>query len=86
MASKKEYSSFAEINLDLEILSLERKIALSKIAESAEDTQIGIKKTLAPFNVVRSMIDGVANFYDSNKFKTLAASYAVRMLIRWLKK
>jgi hypothetical protein len=61
----KKYSSYAEIDLDLEILKLEKEISYQKLILSVQRT----KEAISPENIVLGFFDSfkniIANSYGS---------------------
>ena len=79
---KKEYVSYEQINLDLEILRTERSIAYHKVIKSFKDTKSEIKSSFAPINVIKS---GFGLFSSSNKgtnIKAIVISALINFVIK----
>lgn len=75
----KKYSSYAEIDRDLEILKLEKKINYQKLVLSIDKT----KESLLPVNLVYGLF---------SSYKTLGSTlyvnilkYLIPFLIQWLR-
>jgi len=85
MPSKKEYTSFEEINLDLKIRSLTKEIALQKTLQSLENTKVEFKKSIAPFNIAKTLVTNVSSIYNTDGLKVVASTLAFKLLSRWLK-
>lgn len=77
---KKVYSSYAEIERDLEILRLERALYLEKMKLSFDHT----KQQLEPSNLLRSYF----SFSGKFNFSTLAsmAKIAFPIIVKFMKK
>jgi hypothetical protein len=76
----KKYSSYAEIELELEILKLEKELNLQKIKLNVEKT----KESLLPKNIIKSFL---------GDYKTILSDYsgtilniAIPLLINWFTK
>ena len=54
----KKYSSYAQIEMDLEILTLEREINYQKILLSVDKT----KESIIPFRKINKVLETVYNF------------------------
>ncbi len=77
---KKRYSSYAEIELDLEILKVEKELNLKRIVLNVEKT----KESLLPKNLLKSFL---------GDYKTILSGYsgtiinlAIPLLINWITK
>ena len=81
MEKKKEYNSFEEINLDLQIYKIEKEIALSKIIKTVDDTKTEIKYKLQPLNIIKSVVLNLSSLYKSNNIKTLLTTYGINFLL-----
>lgn len=68
MESKK-YSSYAEIDRDLEILKLEKEISYQKLVLSIQKT----KDSITPENIVRGFFDSYKNIL-SNSYVSILKS------------
>lgn len=86
MERKKEYSSFEEINLDLQIFHIEKEIALSKILRTIDDTKAEVKYSLQPINMIKSVLLNLSSLYNSNNIKTLLTTYGINFLLGKLNK
>ena len=77
---KKRYSSYAEIELDLEILKVEKELNLKRIVLNVEKT----KESLLPKNLLKSFL---------GDYKTILSGYsgtilniAIPLIINWITK
>jgi hypothetical protein len=76
----KKYSSYAQIELELEILKLEKELNLQKIKFNVEKT----KESLAPKNIIKSFF-GDYKAMLSNSSGTIL-NIAIPLLINWFTK
>ena len=76
----KKYSSYAEIELELEILKLEREINLQKIILDVEKT----KESLLPKNILKSLIGDYKSILSNSSGMIL--NIVIPLLINWLTK
>lgn len=77
---KKRYSSYAQIELDLEILKVERALNVQRIVLNVEKT----KESLLPKNLVKSFLGDYKSIL-SNYYGTIL-NIAVPLLINWFTK
>ena len=73
----KKYSSYAQIELELEILKVERELNLKRIVLSVAQT----KESLSPVNLIKSIF-GNYKALLSNYSATLF-NMAIPLLIKW---
>lgn len=73
----KKYSSYAQIDMDLEILKLEREINYQKILLSVDKT----KESIVPFRKINKVLETVSNF-SSGTLGTLLKTL-IPMAINW---
>ena len=76
----KKYSSYAEIELELEILKVERELNLKRIVLDVEKT----KESLLPINLVKGFIGDYKSIFSNYSGKII--NIALPMLINWLLK
>ena len=76
----KKYSSYAEIELELEILKLEKELNLQKIKFNVEKT----KESLMPKNIIKSFF-GDYKAMLSNSSGTIL-NIAIPLIINWFTK
>jgi hypothetical protein len=76
----KKYSSYEQIELDLEILNIERKINLQKIVLNIHKTKEG----LFPLNIIKGVIRDYKSIL-SNHSGTLL-KIAIPLIISWISK
>jgi hypothetical protein len=76
----KKYSSYAEIELELEILKLEKELNLQKIKLNVEKT----KESLMPKNIIKSFFGDYKEML-SNSSGTIF-NIAIPLLINWFTK
>lgn len=74
----KRYSSFKEIDQELEMLKLQREIHLRKVNLQLQQTQ----ELLTPQSIFTSYIKGFSNAISDNYMQILYA--AVPMIIKWI--
>jgi hypothetical protein len=74
---RKKYSSYAEIEMDLEILKLEREINYQKILLSVEKT----KESILPFRKINKVLETVSNFL-SGTYGTILKT-VIPIAINW---
>ncbi|MFZ4678650.1 MAG: DUF6327 family protein [Flavobacterium sp.] len=72
-----KYSSFAEIELDLQILKIEREIHYQKIVLSIDKT----KESILPFRKVNKILESVSNF-SSGMYGTILKTL-IPIAINW---
>jgi hypothetical protein len=72
-----KYSSYAEIELDLQILKIEREIQYQKIVLSIDKT----KESILPFRKVNKILESVSNF-SSGKYGTILKTL-IPIVINW---
>ena len=80
MESKK-YSSFVEINKELEILKLEKEIYSRKLLLSFDNT----KESLAPSNIASSMVSSVTRGFNFNSIGSIL-KLSMPLLVTWFVK
>jgi len=73
----KKYSSYAEIELDLEILKLEREIHYEKIVLSIDKT----KESIIPFKKINKVLETISNF-SSGMYGTILKT-VIPIAINW---
>ncbi len=73
----KKYSSYAEIEMDLEILKLEKEIHYEKIVLSIDRT----KESIIPFRKINKVLETVSNF-SSGMYGTILKT-AIPIAINW---
>lgn len=73
----KKYSSYAQIDMDLEILKLEREINYQKILLSVDKT----KESIVPFRKINKVLETVSNF-SLGTLGTLLKTL-IPMVINW---
>jgi hypothetical protein len=72
-----KYSSYAEIELDLQILKIEREIQYQKIVLSIDKT----KESILPFRKVNKILESVSNF-SSGPYGTILKTL-IPIVINW---
>lgn len=75
---KKKFSSYAEIELELEILKLERELNLQKIVLDIEKT----KESLQPKNIIKGFIGDYKSILSNSSGVIL--NIAIPLIINWL--
>lgn len=76
----KKYSSYAEIELELEILKLERELNLQKIILDVEKT----KESLLPKNIIKSFLGDYKSILSD--YSGMILNMAIPLLINWFTK
>ncbi|MBA4317125.1 MAG: hypothetical protein C0412_01880 [Flavobacterium sp.] len=76
----KKYSSYAEIELELEILKLEKELNLQKIKLNVEKT----KESLLPKNIIKSFLGDYKSILSNSSGMIL--NIAIPLLINWFTK
>jgi len=76
----KKYSSYAEIELELEILKLERELNLQKIILDVEKT----KESLLPKNIIKSFLGDYKSILSD--YSGVVLNIAIPLLINWFTK
>ena len=76
----KKYSSYAEIELELEILKLERELNLQKIILDIEKT----KESLLPKNIIKSFLGDYKSILSD--YSGTILNIVIPLLINWLTK
>jgi hypothetical protein len=76
----KKYSSYAEIELELEILKLEKELNLQKIKLNVEKT----KESLLPKNIIKSFLGDYKSILSD--YSGMILNIAIPLLINWFTK
>jgi hypothetical protein len=76
----KKYSSYAEIELELEILKLEKELNLQKIKLNVEKT----KESLLPKNIIKSFLGDYKSILSDSSGTIL--NIAIPLIINWFTK
>ena len=76
----KKYSSYAQIELELEILKLEKELNLQKIKLNVEKT----KESLLPKNIIKSFLGDYKSILSNSSGTIL--NIAIPLLINWFTK
>ena len=76
----KKYSSYAEIELELEILKLEKELNLQRIKLNVEKT----KESLLPKNIIKSFLGDYKSILSNSS--GMIFNVAVPLLIKWFTK
>lgn len=76
----KKYSSYAQIELELEILKVERELNLKRIVLDVEKT----KESLLPKNLVKSFLGDYKSILSN--YSGTILNIAIPLLINWLTK
>jgi hypothetical protein len=76
----KKYSSYAEIELELEILKLEKELNLQKIKLNVEKT----KESLLPKNIIKSFLGDYKSILSD--YSGTILNIAIPLLINWFTK
>lgn len=76
----KKYSSYAEIELELEILKLEKELNLQKIILDVEKT----KESLLPKNIIKSFLGDYKSILSD--YSGMILNIAIPLLMNWFTK
>jgi hypothetical protein len=76
----KKYSSYAQIELELEILKVERELNLKRIVLDVEKT----KESLLPKNLVKSFLGNNKSILSN--YSGVILKIAVQIIINWITK
>ena len=76
----KKYSSYAQIELELEILKVERELNLKRIVSNVEKT----KESLLPQNLIKSILGDYKSILAN--FSGVLLNIAIPILINWITK
>ena len=77
MMETKKYASYAQIELDLQILKLEREINYQKILLSVDKT----KESIIPFRKIDTVFEAISNF-SSGTYGTII-KLLIPLAINW---
>lgn len=76
----KKYSSYAQIELELEILKVERELNFQKIVLNVEK----IKESLLPINLIKGFIGDYKSIFSNSSGMIL--NIAIPLIINWFTK
>ncbi len=76
----KKYSSYAQIELELEILQIERELNLKRIVLNVQKT----KESFMPINLIRGFIGDYKSILSN--YSVMILNIAIPIIINWLKK
>ena len=76
----KKYSSYAQIELELEILKIERELNLKKIVLNVQKT----KESFMPINLIRGFIGDYKSILSG--YSGTILNIAIPILIKWITK
>ena len=74
----KKYSSYAQIDLELEILKVEKELNLKRIVLDVEKT----KESFLPFNLIKGFVGDYKSILSN--YSGTIINIAVPILINWL--
>lgn len=77
----KKYSSYAQIECELEILKVEKELNLQKIVLNVQKT----KESLLPKNLIRSFLGDYKSIL-SNSSSGMIFNIAIPLIIKWFTK
>ncbi|MBC7847561.1 MAG: hypothetical protein H7Y10_13840 [Flavobacterium sp.] len=77
---KKRYSSYAQIESELEILKVERELNLQKIVLNVQKT----KESLLPINLIKGFIGDYKSIFSN--YSGTILNIAIPFLINWITK
>lgn len=75
---KKRYSSYAQIELELEILKVEKELNLKRIVVNIEKT----KESLLPINLIKGFIGDYKSILSG--YSGMIFNLAIPILIKWI--
>ena len=76
----KKYSSYEQIELELEILKIERELNLKRIVLNVQKT----KESFMPINLIRGFIGDYKSILSN--YSVMILNIAIPIIINWLKK
>ena len=76
----KKYSSYAQIELELEILKIERELNLKRIVLNVQKT----KESFMPINLIKGFIGDYKSILSN--YSVMILNIAIPLLINWLTK
>lgn len=76
----KKYSSYAQIDLELEMLKLERELNLKRIVLNVQST----KEIFKPINLIRECISDYKSVFSN--YSSTIINIALPILINWILK
>jgi hypothetical protein len=76
----KKYSSYAQIELELEILKLERELNLKRIVLNVQKS----KESLMPINLIKGFIEESKSIISN--YSVMILNIAIPILIKWILK
>jgi hypothetical protein len=76
----KKYSSYAQIELELEILKVERELNLKRIVLNVQKT----KESLLPINLLRGFIRDYKSIFSN--YSGMILNIAIPILVNWILK
>ena len=76
----KKYSSYAQIELELEILKIERELNLKRIVLNVQKT----KESFMPINLIKGFIGDYKSILSN--YSGVILNIAIPIIINWLKK
>ncbi|HRA72870.1 MAG TPA: DUF6327 family protein [Flavobacterium sp.] len=76
----KKYSSYAQIELELEILKIERELNLKRIFLNVQKT----KESFMPINLIKGFIGDYKSILSN--YSVMILNIAIPIIINWLKK
>ena len=74
----KKYSSYAQIELELEILKVERELNLKRIVLNVQKT----KESLMPINLIKGFIGDYKSIFSN--YSGTILNIAIPILINWI--
>lgn len=77
---KKKYSSYAQIELDLEILKVERALNVQRIVLNVQKT----KESLSPINIIKGYLGDYKSILSN--YSGTILNIAVPLIINWFTK
>ncbi|MBQ0118009.1 MAG: hypothetical protein KBS98_08885 [Flavobacterium sp.] len=78
----RDYTSYEEINRDLEILRLERDLSYHRIIQTFEKTKAGVKQSFAPMNLIRNSFQSFSSINKTSGIKTILITAILRFVIK----
>lgn len=74
----KKYSSYAQIELELEILKVERELNLKRIVLNVQKT----KESLLPINLIKGFVSDYKSIFSN--YSGMILNIAIPILINWI--
>lgn len=76
---KKRYTSYEQINCELEILRVAKELNLQRIVLNVKKT----KESFMPINLIKGFLGSYSSFLDNSPGKIIG--FAIPLIIGWIK-